>query len=510
VTIPKGGSWRISAAEQPKQAPAPGPSSPWREFMVIAPGQDTVAASIAASPMYYGGKCPVQVYFNGKIGSALKATVQYVFIRSWDSVTTPVQTLKFDAPGAVDVSTNFTVDPQKYPEIPASGWVAIKILGSPGITSNQANYSMGCKYPDLEVVGLSGITEFFGGDETSYSGWKVKIRNKGTSDAEPMDLRLRCEPVAASGPGGITPSCPGMFKYTSLSYGKLEASKEIEMGFFPGSFTEKWQAGKYSFIVEVDYDNKLQDPDKSNNQKTIEVTAKWLPITAIKLEWNASSYKGACPANDIKLMSGEMTTVGLGKVQFQYVSNQNSAVTTYEHVFKMPGEKYPLGIKTATSATTPNISGWYQVKVLSPIVTESAKAAYTIECVNFSINPDFLKNVKATFSGWKSLENLAAPPQACQACVGAYHQIVNLDQANLPLVQEGEGLVQQGGQDQVKTQRLNQIKSQLDDKMVQRKNLISQYKAQLSNFETSQKPATPVQRKGINPQPEPPKARGVK
>lgn len=212
-------------------------------------------------------------------------------------------------------------------------------------------------------------------------------------------------------------------------------------------------------------------------------------------------------------MSGEMSTAGLGKVKFQYVSNSNPSVATYEHVFKMPGEKFPLGIKTATSATTPKTSGWYQVKVLSPIAQESAQAAYAIECTPFSIDPDFLKNVKTSFGGWKSLEKLAAPPQACQACAGTYNQITSLDQGSLPLVQEGESPVKQvssGGQNQAKTQRLTQIKNQLDDKMVQRKNLVSQYKTQLSNFETSQKSVTPAQWKGIPPQPEPPKARGVK
>jgi hypothetical protein len=67
ITIPKAGSWRMRAAEQPKQSPTPGVSSPWREFVVIAPGQNTVAASLSASPAFFSGKCPVQIYFNGTI-----------------------------------------------------------------------------------------------------------------------------------------------------------------------------------------------------------------------------------------------------------------------------------------------------------------------------------------------------------------------------------------------------------------------------------------------------------
>ena len=504
VAIPKGGSWRMRASEQPKQAAAPGIPGPWREFAVIAPGQNTTAATISAAPSSFSGKCPVQIHFNGKIGSAVKGTVKYVFIRSWDSVTTPVQSLTFDGPGTLDVTTNFPVNPQTDSTTPSIGWVAIKILGSPEILSNHADYKVVCKYPDLEVIGISGIQEFFGGDETSYLGWKVKIRNKGAGDAEPMDVRLRCEPVAGSGPGGLTPTCPNMFKYTAYSLGKLEAYKEDERNFFPANFTEKWQAGKYRFIVEADYNKKIPDSDKANNQKTIEVNAKWLPITAVKIDWAAINYKGVCPASDITLMAGEMTTVGLGKVKFQYVNNTNSSLATYEHVFKMPGEKRLLGIKTATSATTPPTSGWYQVKVLSPITQESAQAAYTIECVNVSIDPDFLKNIKISFGGWKLLEKLAAPPQACQACVGKYNQIVGLDQTSRTLVQEGESLLQKGGQDQVKMQRLGQIKSQLDEKMEQRKNLINQYKTQVSTFETSkQKPIAPLQRKGISTQPEP-------
>ncbi len=74
VAIPKGGSWRMSASEQPKVSPKPGASSPWREFAVIAPGQNTVASFLSASPTPYSGKCPVQIYFKGRIGSAVKGT----------------------------------------------------------------------------------------------------------------------------------------------------------------------------------------------------------------------------------------------------------------------------------------------------------------------------------------------------------------------------------------------------------------------------------------------------
>ena len=499
VAIPKGGSWRMRASEQPKQAPKPGISGPWREFLVIAPGQKTVGASLTVSPVSYAGKCPVQVYFNGKIGSAIKGDVKYVFIRSWNSVTTPVQTLKFDVPGAIDVTTNFPVDTQQNPSIPAAGWVAIKILGNPEIISNHADYKVTCQYPDLEVVSISGIPELFAGDVTSYESWKIKIRNKGNGDAEPMEARLRCEPVAGSGPGGLTPSCPDMFKHTGLNYSKLEAGKEIDTAFFPATFTEKWKAGKYRVIAEADYNNKVNDTDKSNNQKTVELMAKWTPITDVQIKWTAQSYKGTCPANDIPLMSGELSANGLGKVQFQYASNTNPNVGTFEHIFMTPGEKFPVGIKTATSATTPNTSGWYQVKVLSPVAKESAKAAYTIECLQFSIDPGWLKNLKTTFSGWNSLEKLSPPPQACQGCVTIFNQILVLDKASLPLAQEGEGLVQQtpsGGQNEGKVQRLNQIKGQLDTNMTQRRSLINKYKTQLSDFETLQKrPVAPVQRR---------------
>jgi hypothetical protein len=79
-------------------------------------------------------------------------------------------------------------------------------------------------------------------------------------------------------------------------------------------------------------------------------------------------------------------------------------------------------------------------------------------------------------------------------------------------MQEGETLMQQipsSGQDQTKVKRLDQIKSQLDTNMIQRKSLVSQLKTQLLDFERLQKqPVTPLQRKGLNPQPEPPITRG--
>lgn len=185
--------------------------------------------------------------FISKEGLALvKGTVNYVFIRSWDSVTTPVQTLQFDGPGYIEVSTNFPVDPLKVSSIPSSGWVAIKIPGNPDIISNHADYNVTCKYPDLEMIGISGISALHVGD-ASYTGWKVKVRNKGTGDAEPMDIKVSCEPVDASGPAGETPSCPDMFKYMAYSLGKLEAGKEDERGFWPTNFTEKMAGRQVSY-----------------------------------------------------------------------------------------------------------------------------------------------------------------------------------------------------------------------------------------------------------------------
>jgi hypothetical protein len=145
------------------------------------------------------------------------------------------------------------------------------------------------------MIGISGISALHVGDTTSYTGWKVKVRNKGTGDAEPMDIKVSCEPVDASGPAGETPSCPDMFKYMAYSLGKLEAGKEDERGFWPTNFTEKWQAGKYRIIAEADSANKIADADKSNNKKIIEVTAQWTPITDVQIKWAGHNYKGLCP-----------------------------------------------------------------------------------------------------------------------------------------------------------------------------------------------------------------------
>ena len=128
-----------------------------------------------------------------------------------------------------------------------------------------------------------------------------------------------------------------------------------------------------------------------------------------------------------------------------------------------------------------------------------------------AIDPNLVNVIKKNFIDWKSLEKLSPPPQTCQVCVSTYNQIAGIDQKSMPLVQEGEGLVASGGQEKAKVQRLNQIKSQLDSNMIQRRSLINQYKSQLSSFEMMQKrPANPVERKGINSPPEPTGGRTVR
>jgi hypothetical protein len=233
VLIPKSGDWRMRAMEQPKQSPKPGITGPNRQFLVIAPGQKTVYAEISASQSNYAGPCPVSITYKGLIGSAIKGSVQYQFIRSWDSGTTPLQTEKLDAPGTIQVTTNYPFDYKANPSDPTSGWVALRVIG--------------------------------GGKE--------------------------------------------------------------------------------------------------------------------------------------------------------YISNH---------------------------------------------------ANFTISC-QIAIDPNLMKYLSVSLGGWKSLEKMSPPPQACQGCVSTYNQIAGIDQKSMPLVQEGEGLLGAGAQDKTKEPRLNQIKTQLDANMVQRK-----------------------------------------
>jgi len=145
VLIPNGGSWRVRATEQPKQSPVPGIAGPLRGFLLIAPDQMTANVSLMASQYNYSGPCPVNIEYDAQIGSALKGPVMYQFVRSWDSGTTPLQTIQFDKPGTAKVKTNYPFDPQKNPSDPVAGWVGIKIVAQGKELVKKADFTLSCQ-----------------------------------------------------------------------------------------------------------------------------------------------------------------------------------------------------------------------------------------------------------------------------------------------------------------------------------------------------------------------------
>jgi WD40 repeat protein len=119
--------------------------------------------AVEAEQPDYKGKCPVSVKFKGTITSKGGAgTVKYQFVRSDDNPTVEEE-LIFDAPGPKEVSYSLDVSGSGFSRrgdvIPATGWVALKILGSEEKTSTRATYSVTCDESSSQPINEGVLTD---------------------------------------------------------------------------------------------------------------------------------------------------------------------------------------------------------------------------------------------------------------------------------------------------------------------------------------------------------------
>jgi hypothetical protein len=106
----------------------------------------TITAELKANPVAYTGTCPAVIKFEGTI--AVKGivkgpyTLKYIFTRSDGATDTNVKSLTFAQDGMQKVSTTWTLGGAALPTY--SGWQKIKVLTTPVVESNQADFSVKC------------------------------------------------------------------------------------------------------------------------------------------------------------------------------------------------------------------------------------------------------------------------------------------------------------------------------------------------------------------------------
>lgn len=93
----------------------------------------TVSATLTAAPSRHSGPLPATVTFAGQITVSQPCEVRYQFVRS-DGAVGRIASLRFDAPGAREVSTTWTLG-RAY-----TGWVSLRVLAPTALESNRAHF----------------------------------------------------------------------------------------------------------------------------------------------------------------------------------------------------------------------------------------------------------------------------------------------------------------------------------------------------------------------------------
>jgi len=99
---------------------------------------------VIVTPDSFNGKCPKKFYFKGQITSDSAGIVEYKWLRS-DGATAPVQTIRFERPGTLGVSSTWTIG-RNY-----TGWKSIQIIAPNTIGSNRASFRLKC-LPTIQPV----------------------------------------------------------------------------------------------------------------------------------------------------------------------------------------------------------------------------------------------------------------------------------------------------------------------------------------------------------------------
>jgi hypothetical protein len=115
-------------------------------------------AVLNVAPADYRGGCPAVIKFTGSITVNGPTIVKYIFTRSDGAIDTITKTLSFTAAGSKSVAETWTLGGEPLPYY--KGWEAIKVLGTPAILSNQADFTVRCNPPLNSAIAAHGNTDW--------------------------------------------------------------------------------------------------------------------------------------------------------------------------------------------------------------------------------------------------------------------------------------------------------------------------------------------------------------
>jgi hypothetical protein len=101
-------------------------------------------------------------------------------------------------------------------------------------------------------------------------------------------------------------------------------------------------------------------------------------VTNISLLASPEKYQGVCPA--LAGFDGVIETDNQGTVQYTFVRSDGAIGPLQTLNFKSAGKLPVRNTWSLGGAGLPSYSGWQAIKILSPVVMESGKAGFEMQC----------------------------------------------------------------------------------------------------------------------------------
>ena len=243
-----------------------------------APAIEWTYAQVTVSPQTSSGLLPAVFKFTGKVTLKKGGRFTYRWERSDGLVDKTVNpAVSYDGVHPALVTTTWTLE-AVGPCRPFRGWVRLHLLTPVDFVSNLADFRFECGTPvsDGPASNCSGKPDLVPLLHTPMDGW-VGVRNRGTGDAGPSRLLIKCVREGPAGPGGV---CPGLLASAiappffstpdgllGLNVGAISCGKELS---FPRVWFEntKWPSGTYRFTAIADAYNAVTESDEGNNKAT--------------------------------------------------------------------------------------------------------------------------------------------------------------------------------------------------------------------------------------------------
>jgi hypothetical protein len=159
-----------------------------------------------------------------------------------------------------------------------------------------------------------------------------------------------------------------------------DASVKLKQNVFPGTSPEEWALGEYTLRITVDPDDKVDESNETNNTMSFKIKVIE-PVVSVELK--PVIYAGPCPKNHITVAKASIKMErGKTDVKWQWLYGWEGASSVKGSVHTIQLKRGEVQNFDLLSAAIMSVTGWAQIKILSPKKILSNKIDLQVTCLN--------------------------------------------------------------------------------------------------------------------------------